>query len=170
MAAFGVRPSDGELRPFTFDKCLCAWYTPEPMASKKRTFDLRTAALIGGATLLGAAWAAFNLYRAGGSGASASAAPLIWTVFATPFFTFWGWLAAERQSGWRAAFVCFCIYFFAIFIGARLVLLIQSKEVAAAQAHALYFRLTLVTQLIACFVVALHRAVSRGTMYVSTKS
>ena len=102
------------------------------MLSTQRTFDLRRFLLIGGATLLGAGWAAFNLVRAGGSGGSDAVAALVWAVFATPFFTFWGWLAAERRAGWTAAFVCFCIYFFAIFIGARLELLFLGRDGAAA--------------------------------------
>ncbi|MDP9310433.1 MAG: hypothetical protein M3R24_06015 [Chloroflexota bacterium] len=139
------------------------------MMSSKRTFDLRTALIIGGAALLGAAWAAFNLYRAGGNGALGATAALVWTIFATPFFTFWGWLLAKRAEGWLAAFVCFCIYFFAVFIGARLELLIQGQPVAAANEHALYFRLTLIIQLIAGVVVAAQRSYSRGTMQVPTE-
>ncbi len=119
---------------------------------------------------MGAAWAALNLYRAGGNGASDAVAPLVWAVFATPFFMFWGWLAAEREAGWMAAFVCFCIYFFAIFVAARLELLIQGQELAAANKHALYFRLTLATQVIACIVVAVQRGLSRGTMKLSTNT
>ncbi len=125
--------------------------------------------LIGGAALLGAAWASFNLLRAGGSGASGATVPLVWTVFATPFFTFWGWLIARRREGWQAAFVCFCIYFFAIFVGARLERLVLGAEAAAANAHALYYRLTLAAQVIACLVVAAQRSVSHGTMHISTE-
>ncbi len=136
--------------------------------SPKRTFDLRTALIIGCAALLGACWAAFNLYRAGGDGALGATAPLVWTIFATPFFTFWGWLVAKRAEGWLAAFVCFCIYFFAVFLGARLEQLIQGQDVAAANEHALYFRLTLALQFIACLIVAAHRSYSRGTMQLST--
>ena len=129
-----------------------------------QTFNLRTALLVGGATLLGAAWAYYNLLRAGGSGGTDAVAPLVWAVFATPFFTFWGWLVAERRAGWTAAFVCFAIYFFAIFVGARLELLVQGRDGAAANDHALYFRLTLVLQLVAGLVVAAQRARTRGTM------
>lgn len=138
------------------------------MVHPRRTFDLRTAGLIAGATLLGAAWALFNLYRVGGNGASSQAAPLVWAVFATPFFTFWGWLLARRNERWLAAFVCFCIYFFGIFLGARLELLIVGADAAAAAFHGLYFRLTLMIQLIAGVVVAAQRASIHGTMPVST--
>ncbi len=140
------------------------------MVPRNRTFDLRTAILIGGATLLGAAWALFNLARVGGDSASGATSALVWTVFGTPFFAFWGWLLARPREGWLAAFVCFCIYFFAIFLGARLELLIQGNEGAAANEHALYFRLTVCIQLLACIVVAAYRAGSRGTMQIPTKT
>lgn len=140
------------------------------MTPRNRTFDLKTAALIGGAALLGTAWALFNLTRVGGNGASGATTQLVWTVFATPFFTFWGWLLARQREGWLAAFVCFCIYFFSIFIGARLELLVQGADVAATNEHALYFRLTVSIQLIACIVVAASRAGSRGTMQTPTKT
>jgi hypothetical protein len=136
----------------------------------KRSFDLRTGGLIGGAALLGGAWACFNLYRAGGSGLSGASAPLVWAVFATPFFAFWGWLLARRTEGWSAAFVCFCIYFFAIFVGARIERLVLSADAARTSGHALYFQLTLAIQLLACIVVALQRATSRGTMHTATDS
>jgi hypothetical protein len=139
------------------------------MRVDKRSFDLRTAMLIGGAAALGAAWAFVNLYRAGGNGFFGSVTPLVWVVFATPFFTFWGWLLARRGEGWLAASVCFCIYFFSIFLGARIEGLILGAEVAAASGHALYFRLTPIIQLIACALLALQRAGSRGTMESATE-
>lgn len=140
------------------------------MSTPQRTWDFRTAVLIAGAALLGAAWALFNFeVRAGGTGFGAIR-PLVWTVFATPFAAFWGWLIARRHEGWLAAFVCFCIYFFAIFLGARLELLVLGDVAAAANGHALYFRLTLLIQCIACLVAAAQRASRRGTMEVSTVS
>ncbi|WP_029215244.1 hypothetical protein [Kallotenue papyrolyticum] len=132
-------------------------------------FDLRSAALIGGAALLGAAWSWVNLQRAGGSGAGAATAALIWTVFATPFFTFWGWFAARRSELWMALFVCGCIYFFSIFAGARIERLLLDAEPARATGHALYFRLTPALQLLACLALALHRGRRRGTMPVPTR-
>lgn len=134
----------------------------------KRSFDLRTALLIGGAAALGTAWAFFNMYRAGGTGFSSALAPLVWAVFATPFFAFWGWLLARHGEGWLAATVCFCIYFFGIFLGARIEGLLVGAEAAAASGHALYFQLTPTIQLIACVVVALQRAGTRGTMQSAT--
>lgn len=145
-----------------------SWYTRLPMTLTKPSFNLRTMLLIAGAALLGAAWAFFNLYRAGGTGFSGATASLIWAVFATPFFTFWGWLLAGRGEGWLAAFVCFCIYFFGIFLGARIEGLIVGADAAAASGHSLYFQLTPAIQLFACVVVALQRAGSRGTMESTT--
>lgn len=112
----------------------------------------------------------FNLRQAGGSGLTGSTAQLVWTVFATPFFTFWGWLVARRSEGWLAGLVCFSIYFFAIFLGARLELLMLGQTAAAAAGHARYFQLTMSIQLIACLVVAVQRAMQHGTMNVSTDS
>jgi hypothetical protein len=134
------------------------------MHERKRSFDLRTALLITGAAALGAIWAFVNVYRGGGTGISGSITTLVWAVFATPFFTFWGWLLARRGEGWLAGFVCFCIYFFAIFLSARIEGLILGAEAAAASGHALYFRLTPSIQLIACTAAALQRAGSRGTI------
>lgn len=140
------------------------------MPNHTRTFDLRTGAVIIVAALLGAAWAAFNLARAGGSGQSGATVPLVWAVFATPFFTFWGWLLARRREGWLAAFVCFCIYFFGVLVGARIERLVLSDAAAAGSYHALYFRLTLIIQLVACVVAGVQRALRHGTIPVSTES
>lgn len=138
------------------------------MLGTRRTFDLRTASLIGGAALLGAAWAVFNLSRVGWNGATGQTAPLVWAVFATPFFTFWGWFVARRHERWLAAFVCFCIYFFSVFIGARLELLVLGTQAATDSCHELYFRLTLIVQVIACVVVAAQRASTHGTISTPT--
>lgn len=140
------------------------------MTHSSRTINWRTAACIAGAALLGAAWALFNLSRAGGSGFTGSTAQLVWAVFATPFFTFWGWLIARRQERWLAALVCFSIYFFAAFVGARLELLVLGLDAAEASGHALYYQLTLSVQLIACLVVAAQRSTQHGTMKASTDS
>ena len=140
------------------------------MTYPSRTIDWRAAAWIAGAALLGAGWALFNLSRAGGSGFTGTTAQLVWAVFATPFFSFWGWLIARRHERWLAALVCFSIYFFAAFIGARLELLLIGQDAAEASGHALYFRLTLSAQLIACLVVAAQRSIQHGTMKVSTDS
>lgn len=140
------------------------------MNDQTRRFDLRMFSLIAGATMLGAAWAAVNLIQAGGSSASGTSTQLVWTVFATPFFTFWGWLLARRDEGWWAAFVCFCIYFFGVLLGSRLERLIIGDAAASESFHGLYFRLTLVIQVAACCVVALQRARTHGTIRPSTGS
>jgi hypothetical protein len=139
------------------------------MTYTARTWDLRAFALIAVGAALGAAWAWFNLSRAGGSGFSAATGPLVWVVFATPFFTFWGWLLARRREVWLALFVCFCIYFFGILIGARLERLLLGADAARAAGHALYFQLTVAIQLGACLLAALQRSLKRGTMPVSTQ-
>jgi hypothetical protein len=139
------------------------------MNPKQRSFDVRTALLIGGAALFGVAWAFLNVAWAGGTGFSGATSALVWAVFATPFFTFWGWLLARPGERWLAAFVCFCIYFFAVFLGARLERLVLGADPAAASGHTLYFQLTPVLQLIACLVVACQRASSRGTMQATTE-
>ena len=140
------------------------------MPNTQRTIDWRTGGCIGAAALIGAGWALFNLRQAGGSGFTGSAAQLVWAVFATPFFTFWGWLAARRAEGWLAALVCFSIYFFAIFLGARLELLLLGQAAAGAAGHARYYQLTLGIQLIACVAVAVQRSIQHGTMRASTDS
>ncbi len=139
------------------------------MTHTPRTWDRRAFACIVVAAVIGAAWAWFNLSRAGGNGFSAATGPLVWTVFATPFCTFWGWVLARRQEVWPALFVCFCIYFFGILIGARVERLALGAEAARASGHALYFQLTPAIQLGAGLLVALQRSVKRGTMPVSTQ-
>lgn len=135
-----------------------------------RTFNWRTFGIIAAATLLGAAWALFNFVRSGGNGGTTPATPLVWIVFAIPFFTFWGWWLARRDEGWVAAFVCFCIYFFSVFVGSRIELLILGMDTAKSTFHALYFQMTPLIQIVACIVVAAHRATTRGTIHPSTES
>lgn len=139
------------------------------MTHTQPTWDRRVFACIVVATAIGAAWAWFNLSRAGGNGFAADTGPLVWTVFATPFFTFWGWFVARRPEVWLALFVCFCIYFFGILIGARVERLALGADTARATGHALYFQLTPAIHLSAGLLVALQRSLKRGTMPVSTK-
>ena len=129
-------------------------------------FDRRTFALIAGAALVGACWAGFNYWRAGEARDPGVYPALIWTVFATPFATFWGWAWARPRERWRAAFTCFVIYFFAILGAARIERLVLGQEVAEATGHALYFRLTLFFDLLGCLGSALQRARSAGTIAV----
>lgn len=133
-------------------------------------WDLRAALLIGGAALLGAAWALFNLYRVGGNGFGGATGPLVWAVLATPLATFGGWVVARWRERWLAALVCFCIYFFGILLAARLELLLLGADAADASGHALYFRLAIAIQLIAGLASAGQRAGQHGTMDLSTDS
>lgn len=138
------------------------------MTTPARTIDWRTACMIGGAALLGATWAAWNLLRVGGNGAGGPRPALIWAVFAVPLFTFVGWVVARRRERWLAAGVCFAIYFFGVFVGARFELLTTGRADADATFHALYFRLVPAVQLAACLLVAAQRATSPGGTIPST--
>lgn len=130
----------------------------------KPRIELKTLAIIALSALIGAAWAWFNLTRAGGNGGSSAIPQLVWTVFAVPFFTFLGWLVARWRERWLAAGVCFCVYFFSIFVGARLELLIVGSQAATDTFHALYFRLTMLVQIVSCLAIAAQRAMTHGTM------
>ena len=90
-----------------------------------RKYDLRTAAIILGVTLLGAAWAYFQFSTTSGPNGEPLRGepylrPLVWAIFATPLATWLGWTIARRREVWLAAGVCFCIYFFSPFVGARI--------------------------------------------------
>ncbi len=130
----------------------------------KRRWDIRTLLIIGGAAAIGAAWAAYNLWTIGDSRESRVFNGLIWVVFATPFATFVGWLVARPRERWWAAFVCFCLYFFAIFAGGRVEYLVLGEAAANSSRHALYFRSTLVFDIIGALVIALHRSGTIGTI------
>lgn len=129
-----------------------------------RRFDWRTFRLIAAAAGLGALWSIYNLWSAGEGRDPEVFRALIWVVFATPFATFWGWAIARPGERWLAAFICFSIYFFAIFIAARVERLMLGEDAATASGHALYFRLTLLFDLLACLGVALQRARGIGTI------
>ena len=131
-------------------------------------FDRRTFSTIACAALLGALWAGYNLWRAGDARDESVFRALIWIVFATPFATFWGWILARPQERWQAAFICFLIYFFAIFAAARIERLVLGQDEANATGHALYFRLTLVFDVLGCLGVALQRARSSATIGAPT--
>jgi hypothetical protein len=129
-----------------------------------RRWDIRTFAIIAFAAAIGAAWAGYNLWLVGDARDPQVFRALIWIVFATPFATFWGWVIARPAERWWAAFVCFCIYFFAIFAGARVERLILGEAAANSSGHALYFQLTLAFDIVCALVVALHRARALGTI------
>lgn len=125
-----------------------------------RRLDTKTLLLIGGTTLLGAAWAYYNLASTGGDRSESQFRALIWTIFATPFATFWGWFFARKHERWLAAFVCFCIYFFSVFVGARIESLLVSRDEAQAAGHTIYFHSVIALNLLAGLIAAFQRALS----------
>src|SRR5690348_1458303 len=146
-----------------------------------KRFDLRTFILISGAALFGAAWAIYNRSLTDYPyDLSKDARPLVWVIFATPFATFWGWFAARRSERWWAAFVCFCIYFFSVFVAARyesctvlqgrfslgdcFFATAQAQEQANNSGHVIYFSVIVIIHLMAALAVALHRALTRSTI------
>ncbi len=135
----------------------------------RRPFDRRAFVSIALVTLLGAAWAAFNLWWAGDRRDEAVFRALIWVVFATPLATFVGWAITRPSERWQAAAVCFAFYFFAIFAAARVERLLLGEQNAAATNHALYFRLCLGFDLLGGLGIALHRALHVGTMQLSAE-
>jgi cytochrome bd-type quinol oxidase subunit 2 len=126
----------------------------------KRGFDWKTFGLIAGATLLGAIWAYYNLASTEGSRAESQFRALIWTIFGTPFATFWGWFFARRRERWLALFVSFCIYFFSVFVAARVETLIVDRETAQAQGHVIYFHAVIIINLIAGLAAAVQRGLA----------
>jgi hypothetical protein len=133
------------------------------------------------AALIGAGWAIYNRSTVGAApDQEAELHALVWAVFATPFAAFWGWFFARPAERWLAAGVCFCIYFFAIFIAARyescavvwaqygpagcFTATAEARQIANDAGHRLYFQAVVVTQLLAALAVALQRALSRSTM------
>jgi cation transport ATPase len=145
-----------------------------------RQFDIRTFLLIFGAACVGAAWATYNRGTTSFPYDENQIRALIWVVFAAPFAMFWGWFFARPRERWLAAFVCFCIYFFAPFVAARyetctvvygsfnLVSCFadteQAQQLAGAIGHRIYFESVVVIQLLAALGTALQRALSRSTM------
>jgi hypothetical protein len=150
----------------------------------KERFDLRSFLLIGGAALVGAAWAIYNRSLTHFPYQEDQFRPLVWVIFATPFAMFWGWFIARRAERWWAAFVCFCIYFFSPFIAARyetctvlkgafdladcFTATAQAQEAANSNGHAIYFQAVVVVHLLAALAVALQRALDRSTMIDQT--
>lgn len=130
----------------------------------KRRRDIRVILVIGSLTLLGAATALLALASTHGLRDETVIRPLVWTVFATPFATFIGWLLARRERAWQAAFTCFMIYFFSIFLAARIERLLLGGELALERGHLLYFQLTVVFNVLSGCVVALREGRSRSTI------
>jgi hypothetical protein len=125
-----------------------------------RRIDTRTLLILLVALAIGVAWAAFNLASTGGVRNDATVRPLVWTVFATPFALFLGWLAARRRELGLAAFCCFCLYFFTFFVAQRIESLVVSAETAAANGHALYFNLVIVIHALVGGTLAVWRALA----------
>lgn len=128
-----------------------------------RRFDLRTLAIMLTALVIGLAWAAFQLASTGGARNDSAVRPLVWTVFATPFALFLGWLAARRYELGLAAFCCFCLYFFTFFVAQRIESLFLSSEAATASGHSLHFNLMLAIHALAGAGLAIWRALSPAT-------
>ena len=83
-------------------------------------FDLRTFILILGAALLGAAWAIYNRGLVPALDPEPQLRAQVWVIFATPFAMFWGWFFSRPAERLWAVGICFCIYFFAPFVAARI--------------------------------------------------
>lgn len=142
-------------------------------------FDVRTFILIAGAGLLGLAWAIYNRSQTAPPYPERQLRALVWVIFATPFATFWGWLLARWAERWWAAFVCFCIYFFSVFVAARyesctvvrgffslgdcFTATTQAQAAADANGHQIYFSAIVVIQAMAVLAVALQRALRPHT-------
>lgn len=141
-------------------------------------FDFRTFLLIFGAACLGAAWAVYSRSTTSFPYDESQIRALIWIVFAAPFAMFLGWFVARPRERWSAAFVCFCIYFFAPFVAARFETCTvvygsfnlvscfadteQAQQLAGAIGHRIYFESVVVIHLLAALVIAAHRAVRRS--------
>lgn len=125
-------------------------------------FDLSTFAILVVAGALGVAWAAYNYTSTGGERGEDQLRPLVWAIFATPFFLFLGWVVARRAEVWLAAFACFCLYFFTPFVAARIELVAMTQEQAAHTRHHLYFTLVIILHGIVALVLAAWRAMSKS--------
>jgi cation transport ATPase len=130
-------------------------------APASRSIDYRTAGIMLGAALLGAAWAVFNLVSTGGARSEAELRELVWAIFATPFALFIGWTVARRFEVWRAAGICFCLYFFTPFVAARFQSLVWTEEQAAINGNSLYFWTAIVLHLLGAVGLAVWRALDQ---------
>ncbi len=133
-----------------------------------RQIDYRTAGIMLGAALLGAIWAIFNLVSTGGSRSEEELRELVWAIFATPFALFIGWTVARRFEIWRAAGICFCLYFFTPFVAARFQSLVWTEAQAGANGNSLYFWTAIGLHLIAAVGLATWRALDQPGQEQST--
>ncbi len=131
---------------------------PAPRTARTARLDWRTAALLLGAALLGAAWAAYNLASTDGARGTEQMRPLIWAIFAGPFALFLGWVIARPREVWLAAFTSFCLYFFMPFVAQRIESLVMPMEQARATGHELYFQVAIGLHLLAGIGVAIWRS------------
>lgn len=125
-----------------------------------RRFDLRTLGIMLGATVLGVAWAYFNYSSTAGERGEDQLVRLVWTIFATPFFLFIGWLVARRSEIWLAVFVCFCVYFFTPFVAARIESLLMTTQQAAHTGHHTYFSMVMVLHVMSGSALSIWRGIS----------
>ncbi len=139
-----------------------------------RRFDMRTFGAMIAAATIGAAWASYCRSITPPPYDESELRNLIWVIFATPFALFLGWVAARRRELWLAAFVCFCIYFFAAFLAARYETCTvvhggfsltscftdtsAALDLAGASGHRIYFESAVVIHVIAAVIVAVQRA------------
>jgi cytochrome bd-type quinol oxidase subunit 2 len=124
----------------------------------KQKFDMRTLAGMLGATLLGAAWAYYNYHSTGGQRGEDQLRPLVWTIFATPFVLFIGWVIVRRFELWKAAFACFSLYFFTPFVAARIESLLMSEQQARLSNHHTYFMLVMALHVVGGLALSVWRA------------
>jgi hypothetical protein len=136
--------------------------------------DLRTLLLMLGAALIGAAWASYNRGLASPPYDESELRPLIWVTFAIPGALFLGWFFARAAERWWAAFVCFCLYFFSLFIAQRyesctvvsgsfnlsdcFAATAAAQQLANDTGHVIHFSAVVVIQLLAAILITLHRA------------
>lgn len=123
-----------------------------------RRIDWRTFGIMLGIALLGAVWAIYNYISVGNDRSEEQLRPLVWVIFATPFALFIGWVLARRAEVWRAAFICFCFYFFTPFVAARIESFMLTPEQAAASGHSRYFVTAIVLHVIGAVGLSLWRA------------
>lgn len=123
-----------------------------------RRIDIRSFAMMLVAIAIGVAWAWYNYSSTGGARGESQLRPLVWTIFSTPFFFFIGWVIARWSELWRAAFTCFCLYFFTPFVAARIESLFMDTKEAAHSGHHLYFTMVMVLHAIVAVGLAIWRA------------
>ncbi len=123
-----------------------------------KRIDWRTLAVMVIAALIGVAWAAYNFTSTDGRRGDDQLQALVWTIFATPFALFLGWVLVRRAEVWLAAFACFCLYFFTPFVAARIQSFMMTPEEAAATGRSAYFIWAMVLHVVGALALAVWRA------------